>query len=268
VGSRLGPLFAAIPQWDDFLVGTGVDPLRDTDWVSINGPSIVHSERDVIMVHYSASDAIVDHALDVVGRKAGNGGPYDAGVPGMKAILGRADRADRVFMRPQPHVIAVVPPYYAATAARMLARATIPRAPKRPTEALRLTLIHPHGPMPAIPESVTELRLWIVPRSSDGGADVYGEGDTSSPEVSRDAVAVLKAVVRDQNSFGVKLITRGLLDGVDLTADGPTVRMQIPVSREQLEVILAFAAGRLGVDITPPDGGALPGSAGAPPGRP
>jgi hypothetical protein len=258
VGARIGPLFSALPQWDDFLVGTGVDPLRDTDWVSINGPSLVHSDRDVIMVHYSASDALVDRALDVVGRKTGNGGPYDAGVPGMKAILGHADRADRVFMRPQPHVLAVVPPYYAATAAKLLAHATISRTPKRPTEAMRLTLIHPHGPMPAIPESVTELRLWIIPRNADGGADVYAEGDTASPGACSSAVDVLRAVIRDQNSFGVKLVTHGLLDGVALTADGSTVRMHIPVARDQLEVLLAFAAGRLGVDLVPLDAGVAP----------
>jgi hypothetical protein len=257
VGARIGPLFAAIPQWDDFLVGTGIDPLRDTDWVSINGPSLIHSEKDVILVHYAASDAVVDQALEAIGKKASNGGPFDAGVP-VKAVLGHADRADRVFMRPQAHVVAVVPPYYAETAARTLSRASIPRLPKRPAEAMRLTLIHPHGPMPAIPESVTELRLWILPHAADGSAEVFGEGDTASPEACSAAVDVLRAVVRDQNSFGVKLVTRGLLDGVELNADGSTVRMRIPVSREQLEVVLAFAAGRLGVDVTPPDGGAPP----------
>jgi hypothetical protein len=256
VGARLGPLIAAIPQWEDFLVGTGVDPLRDTDWVSINGPSLIHSEHDVIIVRYSASDTLVDRALDVVGHKSGNGGPFDAGVPKVKAILGHADRADRVFMRPQAHVLAVVPPSYAATAAQSLARASIPRVLKHPNEALRMTLVHPHGPVPAIPESVTDLRLWIVPHNADGSADIEAEGDTASPEASRAAVSVLKAVVRDQNSFGVKLVTHGLLDGVVLSADGPTVRMHIPVTREQLEVLLAFAAGRLGVDITPRDAGA------------
>jgi len=261
VGARMGPLLSALPQWDDFLAGTGVDPVRDTDWVSINGPSLIHSDRDVILVHYSAADSVVDHALDVVGHKSGNGGPYDAGVPRVKAILGHADRADRIFMRPQPHVLAVVPVYYAQTAARMLARASIPRAPKRPSEALRLTLIHPHGPMPAIPESVTELRLWIVPRNADGGADVWGEGDTADSTASRAAVATLTRVLSEQNSMLLRLATHGLLDSVELAAEGPTVHLHAPVSREQLEVLLAFAAGRLGVDIAPADGGAA-----APPG--
>ena len=167
-------------------------------------------------------------------------------------------------MRPQAHVLAVVPPYYAATAAKLLGNATIARTPKRPAEAMRMMLIHPHGPMPAIPESVTELRLWILPRNVDGGADVYGEGDTASAEACRQAVDVLKAVIRDQNSFGVKILTHGLLDGVELTADGKTVRMHVPASRDQIELLLAFAAGKLGVDLVPPDGGVGGAGRGAP----
>lgn len=261
VGSRIGPFFAAIPQWDDFLVGTGIEPLRDTDWVSINGPSLIHSEKDVILVHYSASDAVVDRALEAVAHKSGNGGPFDAGVPGMKAVLGHADRADRVFMRPQPHVVAVVPPFYASKAAPLLAKTSIPRVLKRPAEALRLTLLHPHGPMPSIPESVTELRLWIIPKNSDGSAEIFGEGDTATPDACRDAVELLKGVVRDQNSFGARLLLHGLLDGVEIRPDGPTVRLHVPVSRDQLEVILAFVAGRLGVNLPQPDGG-VPGGGG------
>ena len=108
-GKRLGPLISAVPQWEDFIQGTKVDPLRDTDWVSINGPSLIHSEKDVILVHYSASDAVVDQAIVALGKKHGHGGPADVGVPGVKAVHGYADRAERIFLRPQPHVLAVVP---------------------------------------------------------------------------------------------------------------------------------------------------------------
>ena len=58
-----------------------------------------------------------------------------------------------------------------------------------------------------------------------------------------------------------------VLDGVELTADGSTLRLHIPVSRDQLEVLLAFAAGRLGVDIAPLDGGAAPATSAPHPAR-
>jgi hypothetical protein len=250
-GKRLGPLISAVPQWDDFLQGTKVDPLADIDWVSINGPALLHTEKDVILVHYAAPDAVVDQAIVALGKKHGHGGPADVGVPGVKAVHGYADRAERIFLRPQPHVLAVVPKDYARTAAKILTKASVPAVLKRPEEAMRLTLVHPHGPMPGIPESVTELRLWIIPRNGDGGADVYGEGDTASASDCAAATEAISRRVQDQNSFGVQLLTHGLLNGVELRADGQTVRLHMSASKDQIEVILAFVGGQLGVPMPP-----------------
>jgi hypothetical protein len=262
-GKRLGPLISAVPQWEDFIQGTKVDPLRDIDWVSINGPALLHTEKDVILVHYAATDAVVDQAIIALGKKHGHGGPADVGVPGVKAVHGYADRAERIFLRPQSHVLAVVPSDYARTAAKILSKASVPAVLKRPEEAMRLTLVHPHGPMPGIPESVTELRLWIVPRNDDGGADVYGEGDTASNTASAAATETISRLVQDQNSFGVSLLTHGLLNGVELRADGTTVRLHLSASKDQIEVILAFVGGQLGVTLAPEPAG----SGGAGPGR-
>jgi hypothetical protein len=253
-GKRMGPLISAVPQWDDFIVGTGIEPLRDIDWISINGPALLHTEKDVIMVHYSVTDAAVDKALVVLSKKSGHGGPFDVGVPGVRAVRGYADRAERVFLRPQSHVLAVVPASYAKTAAQILSKAAVPRQLKRPAEAMRLTLVHPHGPMPGIPESVTELRLWIVPRNEDGGADVYGEGDTATPDACEAASAVLGRLIQDQNSFGVQLLTRGLLNHVEIRPDGSTVRLHLSATREQIQVVLAFVGGQLGVPLAPEPG--------------
>jgi hypothetical protein len=250
-GKRLGPLISAIPQWSDFIQGTHIDPLRDIDWIGINGPALIHTEKDVILIHYAASDAEVDKAVTLLSHKHGSGGRVDIGVPGVKAVSGYADNADRVFLRPQPHVLAVVPREYAKTAALILLKAAVPRVLKRPDEAMRLTLVHPHGPMRAIPEGVTEIRLWIVPRNDDGSADVYGEGDTGSASACESAVTALTQLVEDQNSFGVQLLTHGLLNHVELRADGPTVRLHVPVSRDQIEVLLAFVGGRLGIPMPP-----------------
>jgi hypothetical protein len=252
VGTRLGPLLSAIPQWDDFMQGTNVDPVRDTDWVLITGPSLIHTERDVILVHYSASDALVDHAIQIVSKKYDRGGPFDAGVPGVKAALGHADRAPRVFLRPQTHVLAVVPPDFANTAARTLKGAHI-SAHVRPGEAMRLVLKTPSRPFPAIPASISEMRLWIVPRP-DGGADVFGEGDTPDAAACSAAVAQLRKVIRTQNSIMVRMVTGGLLDTVDITEDGSTVRLRAPVTPEQLETILNLVSSQLGVTLPPGPG--------------
>jgi hypothetical protein len=248
---RLGLLISAVPQWDDFLVGTGVDPLRDIDWISINGPALLHTEKDVIMVHYSVADAVVDNAIGVLAKKSARGGLTNIGVPGVRAVRGYADRAERIFLRPQPHVLAIVPASYAKTAALILSKASVPAVLPRPAEAMRLTLVHPHGPMPGIPESVTEIRLWIVPRNDDGGADIYGEGVTANASACQSAASDLARLIQDQNSIGVQLLTHGLLNHVEVQPDGSTVRLHLTMTRDQIEIILAFIGGRLGVPMEP-----------------
>jgi hypothetical protein len=251
VGKRIGPLIEVVPQWDTFLEGTGVDPLRDVDWISINGPALRHTEKDVILVRYSASDAVVDKAIGVLAKKSGQGGPVNLGVPGVKATRGYADRAERIFLRPQSHVLAVVPAYYAKTAAQILSKASVPATLKRPAEAMRLTLVHPHGPMPQIPESVTEIRLWVVPRNEDGGADVYGEGDTADAAACEAATDAIARLIDSVNTGFVPLLTRGILNHVETHADGSTVRLHLSASKGQIEVVLSFVAGQLGTSLAP-----------------
>jgi hypothetical protein len=250
VGARIGPLLSAIPQWDDFMEGTNVDPVRDTDWLLIYGPSLIRTERDAILIRYSAPDAVVDQAITTISKKYDRGGAFDAGVPGVKATLGHADFHPRVFMRVQPKVLVVVPPDAANTFARVYSKAKIsPRA--RPGEAMRLTLKNPHRPMPFVPETVSELRMWIVP-NAEGGADVFAEGDAPSPAEAEEAARALRKFVAQQNSFPVRLFTKGVLNTVEFNASGSTVTMRGPVTREQLEALFAFVAGQLGVRVPAP----------------
>jgi len=257
VGAKMGPLVSAIPQWDDFISGTRVDPLRDTDWVMIYGPSLINTERDAILVHYSTTDKLVDEACAIVAKKYDRGGAFDTGVPGTKAWLGHADRARRIFLRAQPHLLVVVPEDYAKIAARTLVGGRTP-AHVRPGEAMRLTLKNPHRPMPFIPQTVSEMRLWIVPRPADGGADVFAEGDTPDAAAASAVAEELRKVVRQQNSIGVRIVTQGLLNNVEIAGDGAVVRLKLSASREQLEAVLGVVAAQLGVTLPAPVGSVRP----------
>lgn len=247
VGAKMGPLLSAIPEWDEFIAGTNVDPIRDTDWIYMSGPSLYSKRtgRLAIIIRYSAPDAVVDKAVEIVAKKYAQGGVFDAGVPGVRGYIGHADFAPRVFLRPQSHVLAVVPPDYANTAAKILSKAKV--APKvRPGEAMRLTLRNPSRPMPFLPTTLTELRVWITGRE-DGGADVFGEADTASPGEAEDAAKVMKKVLRDQNSIGVQLVTKGLLNKAEVYPDGNVVRIKVPASEEQIQSVFDFVAAYFGV---------------------
>ena len=249
VGSQMGPLMSAIPQWDDFIAGSGIDAVRDTDWIYIEGPSLMHTDRDAIFIHYSATDKAVDKAIDVVSHKYDRGGAFDAGVPGIKASLGHADRAERVFLRGQSHLLVVVPPDAAhAAAVTMKGGKVQPKIPAN--EAVRFIVKTPShvAPFVLLP-TLTELRLWVVPRASDGGADVYAEGDCADEKGAEDQAAKAKKYIAEQNSIGVRMITDGLFNGVELRAEGKTVKGHMSASRSQLQNVLGLAAGSLGVTL-------------------
>jgi hypothetical protein len=256
VGAKMGFLLRGIPQWEEFMSGTDIDPVRDTDWVLISGPSLINTGRDVVLIHYSAPDAVVDRAITVVSHKYDKGGPVDSGVRGVRATRIHADRAERILLRGAPRVLAVVPPSVADKVAKQLTLSRVP-AHVRPGEAVYLKLVNPHHPMPELPEAVTEMRLRVVPRDDDG-ADVYIEGDTKDEPAASDSAAIVRQVIKRHDDPITSLITHGLLDHVDVGTEGPLVKVHLVATRDHIETLVALVAGFLGVE--PPASSASPGA--------
>lgn len=262
VGAKMGPLLRAIPQWDDFMSGTDVDPVADTDWIRIYGPSLIRTEKDAVIVHYNMTDARAARDIAVISRHDVNGGAFDAGVPGVRSWRGHADRAWRIFLLPRPHVAMMVPPEKAHETARVFSRIE-PRLNMEPGQAVWLMVKNPNHPMPFLPASLEELRVWAIPRA-DGGADGYAEADAPDETAAADAAREVRLVKARMNSFAVKLLTHGLLDDLQVTSDGTKLRMHLVASQEQLEALYNLIAAELGVN-EPPSGSAVPVTPAAPP---
>jgi hypothetical protein len=253
VGAKVGFLLRGIPQWDEFMSGTQIDPVRDTDWIRISGPALVHTERDVVLIHYSATDAVVDEAVKVLCSKYVHGGPMDAGVAGVKASVIHADRAERVIVRPQTHVLVVVPTDKAEEAARTYAPPAPVRSHLKDGEAFSMMLKNPHHVLSDIPESVTVLRMRIETRKDDG-VDVYIEGDTKDPEAASEAAGSLKKLItRFADLDWLPLLGRGafaggILDDVDVGSEGKLVKIHRTASRHQIEMVVALIAAQFHLD--------------------
>jgi hypothetical protein len=268
VGAQLGPLLRGIPQWDEFMAGTDVDPVRDIDWIYIFGPGLIHTEKDAVLIRYNMADARAAKNIELLSHKDVNGGAWDSGVPGVKAWRGHADRAWRVFMLPRPHVAAMVPPDFAPVAARAFSRVE-PHVELRPGEAVRFTVANASHALPwQLPPTLGELRMWVVPRP-DAGADAWAEIDAPDDATADAAAHRLKDVAREQNSLAVKLVTRGVLDDFDATSEGKLVKVHLPASEDQLAALYDLIAAYLGVN-TPPIGSVIapPQGAASPPGAP
>jgi hypothetical protein len=258
VGPRIGRLLRAIPQWDEFMSGTDVDPVRDLDWLMISGPSLRNTSRDSLVIHYSVPDAVVDSRIQAVSRKYARGGPYDAGVKGTKASLIYADGAERVILRPQPHFLAVVAPNVAERNARAL---SVGLSEPRPGDAMFLRVVNPHHPMPEIPDSTTEMRMRVVPRA-DGGADVETDFDTKDPSVASEAAIEIRRVLRRHNDALTSVLTHGLLDHVDVTVEESAVKVRLTATLDQVVTMVTLAEDFLGLQESPQSAA---GSSSAPP---
>jgi hypothetical protein len=264
LGQRVGRLMRAIPQWDEFLSGTDVDPVRDLDWLMISGPSLRNTSRDSVVIHYSAPDAVVDRQVQIVSRKYGRGGAFDAGVGGVKASLIYADGAERVILRPQPHFLAVVPPNVAERNARAL---SVGLSEPRRGDALFLRVIDPHHPIPEIPDSITEMRLRITSRA-DAGADVVFDFDAKDASAAADAAVEIRRSLRRHNDALTSVLTHGLLDHVDVATEDSTVKVRLTATLDQIETLVTLAEDFLGAQeparTSPEDSSAAPRSSAIP----
>lgn len=265
--SRLGLVLGGIPQWRAFMANAQgtmlLDPMRDADWMFITGPSLIETQNDAIFVHYSTPDAQVDRVIDTVSHHYAKGGPIDLGVPGVKAWKAFADNGERVFMRPHPHIAVIVPSSHAVTFARAFAHTPI-TPHMRAGEALSVRALRPGGSLPAVPQDISEMRLWIVPRASDAGGDLYIEADCPSDAAAQTDAEALKTLIQQKNSFGVRLVTAGFFNHVDITTVGNQVHAHINGTQEQIEALLALVAGRIGVTLPPPSHYAPPPTQPAP----
>jgi hypothetical protein len=263
IASRIGPLITHIPQWDTFMAGANIDPVRDIDWIQVNGPSLRNTDKDEILVRYSAPDSVVDQAVDMI-KSASNGTPFDAGVRNVKATLATADRAPRVFFRPQSHALVAVPPNFANTAATYYAHhALVAKAPfvSSEMEAVHLTMRHPNTAIPQVPEEISKLSLAVAHRGDDS-AEIALDGECGDPSRALSAMAKIKdlytALLGSRKGALANAMTNGILEKIEITTVGDHVRVDMIATPTQIEAVLELVSLQLGVDLPPlrQDGGA------------
>lgn len=263
---RISKLLVRLPQWQDFLRGAPatIDPVNDVDDILIYGPSLIHTEKTLVIVRYSnLPDAVVDSAVESIAATYASGGPFDVGVPGVKASLGKADQAERVFMRVKKGVLVVVPKADAARLAPQLVKTDYSRK-VAPNEAVRLTVKDPWKQISIrglkFSNKLSEMRLWVVP-DAKGEADVFGEGDCTDEAAAIEIASDLTQTLDRVNQTGVNLgiiritvstMTKGLLDGAKVVPAGNKVQLRVHATAEQIEQLVNLMDQQLGGGAPPP----------------
>jgi hypothetical protein len=186
------------------------------DWALVRGNSLIRTERDVAILRCDADDGAIDAAL---------------------GARPRVDGVQRALVHVQPHVVALVPPDLASSAARALSSATFPPGIAGP-ELVALRLDHPpQGPNGWLPAHLDQLRFRVLAAPNDA-ADLILEEDAPTPALAAKIGSTLSATISSQNTFMVRLVTHGLLDHCDVGSDGRTTTARVQASRDQIDAIL------------------------------
>jgi hypothetical protein len=250
LGQRIGALLGAAQQWRDFFGPTGLDPIQDVDRILIAGPQLRDSSEVVAVLRVNVSDDRLKQAVSALVRRSDGGEWLDGGVPVAKA---KADRAERVFVLPAPHILVVAPPSAQAHALSLGPGLKFPSP--QGSEALTTYVVSPWRAFTGIPfqvpKSIQWVRMKIVP-SSDGGAtaELVAE-DESAESAKKDAEALdlaLKTVTQhDLGDKGVlgKLASWAigsnkikLVESVSFTASGKEIHGTVVATNGQLGALL------------------------------
>ena len=230
LGARVMSTLATLPEWKQFASGADLNPARDVDTVLVTGPSLIDARRDAVVVHYSARDADVERAiLSLTSQRTGSDSTdptLDVGIPAVRAWRLSAGGYQRVFLRGADQILVVAPAKHANAYARALASGSLQATTVR-GEALSLHATTPGRSWRFIPATISEMRAWVVPRS-DGGADLYGEGDCVDDVSAANVAADFER--RASGAGGV----------VESRADGSMVKVHLALAKEQLEALFEF----------------------------
>jgi hypothetical protein len=220
LGARIEPFILAWPGWGTTLSSLTRQPLADLEWLEVVGPKDPAGER--LLARTTAADEVIDARLQA-----------------------RSDGSLRVVARPQPHLVAALPPDGAPAILETLHTARVLEpAGSDPDEALHVDFPHPHGVILYVPE---EARRAVVRVDSRPGGAAEGFVDlTCDDEASASLMAAhLRARAGDINNLMVRVLTRDLLGSLSITVEGAVVKLRLPATSEQLESLATLAAAVL-----------------------
>ncbi|MEB2312937.1 MAG: hypothetical protein OZ921_07260 [Sorangiineae bacterium] len=241
LGDKVGALLASANQWYDFFGPSGLDPVKDFDRILIAGPQLRDSSAVVAVLRYNTSEAKIRAALAALVARDEGGRWLDAGVPAAQA---KADRAERVFALPAPHLVVVAPPSAAAAALALPRSTRFPAA--KGGEVLTAFVRTPWRAFLGIPFDIPKTIAWVrlsIAPSPGGGAVATLDAEDATPEDARRNAAALSRAINAVTQVNVLFIRQRFIEPVSLEADGRHIRGVITATPSQLRDLVGMVAG-------------------------
>ena len=239
LGPLLGDLLAKIPQWNELLGGTDLDPIRDFDHIWLTGPHMQSAKVVVAVVEYNVGVGRMQRAIEQAMKRSKPAGKWLAEKPVPLGVLGNGG-TQRVALRPDKRAIIVAP----AEAESQLRQPTELRFNKSGSTLMAMTMRTPwRGFMRTavkFPKSISLLKLTLTP--TDKGFLLRIEANDATPESATTTARELAASIEE---FRDPPVLAPWFDRPAFTIDGAVVRAEVLVTTVQVKRILNLVSGLL-----------------------
>jgi hypothetical protein len=246
-GDVLGKAITAVfSGWGDFMPYDVVHPTKDVDWVMMSGSLVLGStQQNVFVARHNLTEPKADAAAGALLKRLPAAKKTDVGVKGVVALTAHIDGADRLYLRPKPGVLAIVPPPEAKRAVELLRRVELP-ASVRAGELVRVA--YSKGTrlrmFSALPSSVDGMRAWLE-AAKEGGVVAHAELDCGTAEQAAAAADDLADRIGAALSSPLVRVAFGALkERMRIWPDGATVRVRAELAEEELRAVATLACAR------------------------
>jgi len=184
-------LLSGIPQWQELIGGTGLDPLRDFDRILISGPQFRNPKWIVIAIRFNIPAHRMKQALDAVVKRSGPAGKW---LDPLTAQIGK--KGERyVVIVPAKRTMWILPESQKDDLDAVREAGAFARTP---AAGIVVDLEHPanafRGAPFRFPKSITHMRVHFKLDGSDGYRVVAEGWDSSHREAVENANFLEQAI--------------------------------------------------------------------------
>lgn len=253
LGGMFGEVLGSIPQWQQFIGTSGIDPVKDINHMLIGGPQLRDSRKVVVVLDLNVTDQKARQTIDGIIKRSKPPGKWVGETPVPHAIA-QADRGERIFaLVPGKHMVVVMP----ADAKDQLEKVkSIKAFDKSSKVGIAIYMITPANAFRGLPFQIPNTLKWmrvnVIP-TDDSGVDVVLEAEDKDESLAREHAFNLENIIESVRKVDLPLVgTYEVLGKTKFVTDGKLIRAETHVTRKQLVLIMGFAKKHLEAQQKPP----------------
>jgi hypothetical protein len=253
-GAKVTKMLSVIPEVIDAKRRTGLDPFADGEWLLVYGAKVAVPGPNANVVKHGRAEAEITRTMADGGFSA-----WDAGAPSMPSSTPPSAAAsgvraeiygvNDVLVRPQAGIAALVPGDRARDLAVALAKPI--DLGVRPGELARAFVAEPAKLLRFLPAEIVRANV-AVRAASDGGLDTTAEADCPDAAQCKATATAIEELIKTQNSLVVRIVTKNVLGGLTVRADGTKLKVTLHAAPEQVDAALNLTRSQLGLPAEDP----------------